>query len=155
MSEDSIKEFLNQIPSNPEMESLISLPNQVLEENYQKACSLYEERNYDQASCIFKDLLIARPFTKKYWFSFASSMQAKREFEKAAKAWAIAAFLNENDPYPHFYAAECLYSFSDREQTKQALMEAKKRCGNDDLSLKKKISQLEKICNPSKKKIRC
>ncbi len=49
----------------------------------------------------------------------------------ALHAWAMAALLKKEDPYPHFHAAECCFSLGHYEDAVKALREASSKLENN------------------------
>ena len=97
------------------------------EKFYSLGFSLYEAGNAKEASEVFEVLCAQWPLKPKYWFAFASSKQENKEYEKALYAWAMAAILNDEDPYPHFHAAECHLSIDKKGEAQLALAAASLR----------------------------
>ena len=93
----------------------------VEEEIYPHAFALYNQGNYVQAGALFSQLVLQNPFDEKLWRGLAASKQMEREYEAALCAWALVAILQENDPLPHFHAAECYLSLHDAEEAMKAL----------------------------------
>ena len=116
-----------------------------LEEEHLKAFLFYEAGHYKEAALSFDILVKKNPFEAKSWFSLASSYQQLQEYHKALPAWAMSAFLDSKNPYPHFHAAECLLSMDKKKEALLALKKAKTLCNDSDLL--QKIEILEEIWN--------
>jgi type III secretion system low calcium response chaperone LcrH/SycD len=118
---------------------MLNLPSETLQEwtegeqekIYASAYLFYETGNYGQGSDFFTQLVLANPFAEKYWRGLAACRQMEKKHLDALHAWCLAALLNEDDPSPHFHAAECLFSMQDNEEALKALAEAEKRLKKD------------------------
>ena len=130
-----------------------------INEEYEKATKYYEKMDFDNAIIIFSNLIKLISINQKYWFGLAACFHAKKDFKTALTLWHSTTILDNNDPYPYFYIAECLYYLKhDNKKIKKALMETKKRINNKELitqtnDLMKKIG----VITPRKKfnKIKC
>jgi type III secretion system low calcium response chaperone LcrH/SycD len=123
---------------------LVYTPDEIAQ-SYSFGYSLYENGEYERASKIF-EILISHggAMEKKFWFSYASSLQMLKEYTKALKAWAMTALLDDKNPLPHFHAAECYISLNDFAEAKKALEEAKKRCSTHlDVTHQDVLNQIE------------
>jgi type III secretion system low calcium response chaperone LcrH/SycD len=101
---------------------------------YASAYSLYETSQYSQAGDIFLQLIFSNSFEQKYWRGLAASRQMESKFEEALHAWSLVALLVEQDPLPHFYAAECFISLKNKEEALIALLAAEERLKDDGQS---------------------
>lgn len=90
-------------------------------EVYATAFGLYEKGDYRGACQLFTQLILTDPYSEYYWRGLASSKQMAREYLAAVHAWGMVALLKENDPLPHFHAAECFLSMDEKEEALKAL----------------------------------
>lgn len=120
------------------------IPPEKIGEFYTCAFGLYERGDYRSAAQLFTQLILTDPFVEDYWRGLASAKQMAREYEAALHAWSLCALLKEEDPLPHFHAAECLLSLEEKEDALKALDAALDRC-SDNESLKEKIALLKNI----------
>lgn len=97
------------------------LSKDTLETIYAFAYGFYESGNYAKASRFFQFLTEYDPNNGKYWKGLGAAYQMLKSQEKAVKCYAQAALLDENDPYPHWHAAECFWALKNTELTSQAL----------------------------------
>ena len=93
---------------------------------YACAYRFYENGKYEEAIHFFRLLTVADVNNDKYWVGLAASYKMNKETEKALEAYAIAAILDENDPFTHLYAAECLFDLGRTEEAIQALDSAER-----------------------------
>jgi hypothetical protein len=66
------------------------------------------------------------------------------DYMAALHAWSIVALLKEEDPRPHFHAAECFFSLNEKENALKALDLALKLC-QDNEHLRNKINLLKTV----------
>lgn len=111
---------------------------------YSLGFNLYDQGDYEQAKTIFQRLVVARPHEKKFWMALGASFQMLELYEDALTAWAMTSFLQDEDPLPHFHAAECLLCIGKYDEVHKALDDAKKRLSfHHNEALMKKIESLE------------
>ncbi len=101
-----------------------------LDEKYLEGKFFYDSGYFKKAKECFTKLLKKRPFEKDYWFSFSAALQEEKDFEKAIKAWDIAIFLDNKNPYPYFHKAECLLSLQDKKRANIELGKAREFASN-------------------------
>lgn len=148
-TQDKLKKALRKIGQSIENHSMMSphdFTNEDISLLYSLGINLYEQGDYTQAKIVFQRLVLAKPHEKKFWMALGASLQMKKHYEEALTSWAMASLIQDEDPLPHFHAAECLLSLHDEAQAKKALLEAKKRSDSDVL-LEKKIQALELAWN--------
>jgi type III secretion system low calcium response chaperone LcrH/SycD len=102
----------------------------------------YNNGSLQEALAAFRCLTMRRPFEERFWFGLAATLQGLKEFEKAVDVWAIASLLDKTSSYPHFHAAECLFSLGKNQEGFDALSAAEKLT-QDDNGLIQKISALK------------
>ncbi len=107
------------------------LPGQFTEEDitllYELGFNLYQANDFVQAGEIFQRLVIAKPFEARYWQAFASSLQLQKKFKESLVAWSMWCLIDEDNPLPHFHAAESLFSLGERDEALKALLAAENR----------------------------
>ncbi len=113
---------------------------------YAAAYSCYEAGDYEKAIQLFTVLTQSAPFEQAHWRGLASTRQMLSDYEAALHAWSIVALLNEQDPFVHFHAAECLISLGDSHEAEKALDMAEARLDSSTHGeLKNKIELLRTI----------
>lgn len=121
-----------------------AIPLEMERQFYATAFGLYEKGDYRGAAQLFTQLVLTDPFSVHYWQGLASSKQMAKEYHAAVHAWSLAALLREDDPRPHFHAAECFLSLDEKEDALKALDAALDLCcGNE--RLQEKIQLLKTI----------
>lgn len=119
-----------------------------LETLYSSAYHFYNQGSYVKASDLFMQLTLSNPYEETYWRGLASTYQMQSLWNEALHAWSLCAILKENDPLPHYHAAECLYSQQEMEDALKALTQARLRCKeDDDIVLLSKIQVLQELCS--------
>jgi type III secretion system low calcium response chaperone LcrH/SycD len=111
---------------------------------YSAAFGLYEKGDYRRSAYLFTQLVLTDPFSEYYWKGLASAKQMAREYQAAVHAWSMVALIDENNPLPHFHAAECLLSMEEKEEALKAFDAALELAGNDE-TLCEKINLLKAI----------
>ncbi|MBM3191817.1 MAG: tetratricopeptide repeat protein [Chlamydiae bacterium] len=147
--EERLKRTLRKLGQNIEHHSMMA-PQDFTQEDisllYSLGVNLYEQGDYSQAKLIFERLILAKSHEKKFWMALGATLQMSRQYQEALTSWAMASFMEEDDPLPHFHACECLLSLEDYKEAKKALAEAKRR-SSEDVELSKKIQALETAWN--------
>lgn len=108
----------------PEVARLPRLSKPATEELYRRGYAYYENANYKNARHLFTFLTTIEPFIRKHWLGFGATLQMLKDYSEALKAYGYAALLDESDPMPHVYAAECFYELKDLTQAVTALESA-------------------------------
>lgn len=117
-----------------------------MEEIYCEAYRLYQEDIYIESATAFRWLVLLNPFEAKYWKGLAASLQLLEKYEKALHAYAMAALLDSDNPYPHFHAYECYDSMDLPQEGEKALELAYTRAVNQAIyrNLQEEIEQIMK-----------
>jgi len=120
------------------------LSNTAAEQFYSFAFAQYQCGDLKKAAEAFHVLCARRPLEARFWFGLGATLQEGRAYDKALRAWAMAALLDRENPYPHFHAAECACSISNLDDARHALREAGARIANkEDHPLKDRIPSLQ------------
>lgn len=114
------------------------LPSEFEEEDltllYELGYNLYQVNDFAKAATIFQRLVISKPFEPRYWQAFGSSLHMQKKYQEALTPWSMWCLIDEENPYPHFHAAESLFSLGEIEEGLKALEAAKNRDLNNLLS---------------------
>lgn len=120
------------------------LPSEFEEEDitflYELAYHLYQANDFAKSGEIFQRLVIAKPFESRYWQAFGSCLQMQKQYKEALLPWSMWCLIDDTNPFPHFHAAESLFSLGEKEEGLKALQAAENRDSN--LLLKDKIEAL-------------
>jgi type III secretion system low calcium response chaperone LcrH/SycD len=98
-----------------------------VEQFYAYGFAQYGTGNWGEAADVFRVLCTRRPLVARFWFGLGATLQGAENYMDALHAWAMAALLSTDDPYPHFHAAECYFSLLDSNEAAQGLKEAEAR----------------------------
>lgn len=134
----------NKLLKSETLQKAFGMTDQQLENLYRHGYELYQKDNYAESVTFFNWLVILNPFIPKYWMGLAANRQLLGQYEKALQAYSIAALEDKVDPYPHFHAYECYEAMGNREEGKNALIEAKERAGSHSIysSLRQEIRKI-------------
>lgn len=110
---------------------------------YNLANGLYKSGQYQKSREIFQHLTLNKPFEVKNWQGLAAALQMEKNYTHALKAWALLAIMLEDDPLPHFHAADCLYMLGEIPQAQKALGAAENLINGSHPELQEKISALK------------
>ena len=126
--ETYLEDFIpNTLLKSETLQRAFEVSSYEMEEIYSEAYRLYDRANYLESSTTFRWLVLLNPFIGKYWIGLAASLQLLEKYEKALHAYAIAALIESENPYPHFHAYECYGALKNREEAKKALDSAYRR----------------------------
>ncbi|MES2199562.1 MAG: hypothetical protein V4489_05300 [Chlamydiota bacterium] len=111
------------------------------------AITFYQQKNYALAEPLFTQLCISNPFEESFWRGLASSLQMLNKWRESLQAWCNVALLQDNDPLPHFHAAECFFLLKEKDETRKAILQAEKRLdgAKDPETLKNNITLLKTL----------
>lgn len=127
-NEQQVLEILQELGvSDFSLENLPILSDGVVEGIYSFAYNYYEKGFYEEAEVLFRLLTALRMRSSKYWKGLGAAFQMRKKYPEAIEAYGWAAVNDKEltDPYPHFHAAECLYSSNEIKRGLQALNSAK------------------------------
>lgn len=136
----------NVLAKSETLQQAYGITTKEMEELYAKAYEFYQSNKYQEAFSLFRWLLIFNPFIQKYWMGFAASQQLLKLYEGALHGYAVAALLQDENPYPHFHAYECYMSLENREEALKALEEASELAAANStyFALNQEILQLKR-----------
>lgn len=119
---------------------------------YAMAYELYRNGKYEDAKGFFRFLTIANTFECRFWIGLGACYQMLKDYAGAIECYSVAAVQNPDDPYVHFYAAECFFHGGDSAKAiktlESALIVAKKTSEHCDL-----IPKLQLLYDTWSKKI--
>lgn len=98
-----------------------------VESFYAFATAQYHSGQWSEAADVFRLLCTKCPLEARFWFGLGATLQEAASYKDALGAWAMAALLKPEDPYPHFHAAECYFSLVDSQEAAKALKEVEGR----------------------------
>ncbi len=140
-----LEDFIpNTLLKSDTLQIAFGVTNEEMEVLYKEAYTFYTKEDFTEATTEFRYLVILDPFTKKYWLGLAACLQVQEFYEKALHSYAMAALLDGEDPYPHFYAYQCYEKSGNQEDAQKALQLAYERTEGRALfvSLRQQIEPL-------------
>lgn len=122
------------------------IPDVSIEELYAEAYELYQRGGAMGAIRAFGLLIHIDPFSQVFWMGLASSRQLNAEHEKALQAFAIASLLDDQDPAPHYHAAQNYMALNNEEDALKALdlAEALSSMNSVHAPFQERVAQLKK-----------
>lgn len=117
-----LEDFIpNTLLKSATLQQAFEVSNYEMEEIYVEAYNHYQEENYLESCTAFRWLVLLNPYWAKNWMGLAASSQLLEKYEKALHAYAVAALLENHNPYPHFHAFECYSALENSEEAEKAL----------------------------------
>ena len=96
MSLDPNEVFKDQVAS---LLGIPSVPDKQEEKQlYMAAYTAYQQEAYRKAIPLFTRLVLLSPFQFEYWKGLAAAKQMAQDYAGALQSWAVATFLNPDDP---------------------------------------------------------
>lgn len=118
----SVESFLLDMLSHyVELSSVTTEPRKEEPFLYEKGVKAYREGLNDEALNFFAKLVVMEPLAADYWMGIASTLHQSLQLEKALSCYAIVALLDEEDPGPHFYAAQIFLQWKDETEFSKAI----------------------------------
>lgn len=127
-AEEQLKGLLEFFSSeDADISALSNFPEDIVEGMYSFAYGYYEQGRYEEAELLFRILVSVRMKSSLYWKGLGATLQMRKKYSEAIEAYSWSALQDEKfkDPYPHFHAAECLYTLGEVSRGLQALQSAK------------------------------
>lgn len=141
-----LKEMLqSHFPGQTILQDACGLSNSSLEALYEQAYDHYTSGRGLEAARSFGLLIALNPFQQKFWMGLAASQHLEQQYEKALQAYALAALLDDQDPVPHYHAAQCYLAMGNKRDAIKALelAEAHASAHSSLASLRSRISNLK------------
>ncbi|QVL56828.1 MAG: tetratricopeptide repeat protein [Simkaniaceae bacterium] len=107
------------------------------------ARTLYQSGDYEEAKGVYQQLAAFEPYCPSYWEGVGACMQMEKRYEEALRAWSMVSLLSEDDPLPHFHAAECYNALGLFLEGEKELDACKERLKENHQDLLEKIARLE------------
>ncbi len=107
------------------------------EELYGIAYSLYQKKNYFDATIFFRNLLKHSPKETKYWMGLGACSQMLKDYDEALDCYSISEELGlKQSPLLYIQAADCFFALNQIDKGLKSLERALQLSGNN-----KKISE--------------
>lgn len=101
------------------------LSSEATDSLYAIAYELYRNGKYDAARHFFHYLALKDPMDRRCLIALAACHQMLKEYKLAIEYYSIAAIQKPEDPYAHWYAAECFHSLGVVKEAFEALESAR------------------------------
>lgn len=108
----------------------LGFSDEKVEAIYGQAYRLYNSGKYEEASQIFRLLMVLDSTDSKYMLGLAACLHMMKQYKNAVKVYTIAAILDGNNPIPHFHLSDCFIQMNDQVSAIMALEMAIKRAGD-------------------------
>ena len=123
----------------------------LLETLYSMGFGFYESGHYEKAEHFFRYLTVLSPKEKKHWTGLGAAYQMQKKYALAVQAYCFAALIDENDPFPHFHAAECLYRIDHKPECIEALKAAETIAKKKPAKFAQLLNKISLMINNKKK----
>jgi type III secretion system low calcium response chaperone LcrH/SycD len=101
-----------------------------MESSYAHAYKLYQKAAYKEAAAAFSYLTILNPYEYNFWMGLGLSKQSDSLYEEAIVSYIAAETMDEAQPYPHLFLAQCFYALHIPEQVKERLQQTIRIAGD-------------------------
>jgi type III secretion system low calcium response chaperone LcrH/SycD len=85
----------------------LQLGDDTMEAIYSQGYNLYNQGRYQEASYIFRLLMLLDYMTTKYILGLGACMHRMKNYKDAANIYLLCSTLDTTNPLPHFHAADC------------------------------------------------
>ncbi len=154
ISEQAILESVRLfVETNPTIGELRGISPAELEAVYSLGFNYYRTGKYDEASKIFRFLVIFDHLNAKYWLALGAVQQVQKDYQNAITSYAYSSFLDLHNPKPQFHAAECFLALGDRDNASSALQALEEYCpktGEPGAEYRAKAAELKKLIEEGK-----
>ncbi len=93
---------------------MIGLSDQMVEGIYGQAYRLYQTGRYDDASQLFRLLIMINSNESKYLLGLAACFHMLKEYKSALETYAICAVIDSMSPVPHYHSSDCYLQKGDK-----------------------------------------
>lgn len=102
-------------------QDLFDISDEIMGVYYDCARDVLTEEKYEDSGNAFLFLTMMNPYVYDYWIGLGLSEHNLEHYERALKAYSMAALTNMDHPAPHFFAAQCYISQEKRDEAKESL----------------------------------
>ncbi|MCH9611344.1 MAG: hypothetical protein S4CHLAM81_15330 [Chlamydiales bacterium] len=97
------------------LQQATGIPDSFLEEMYALAHAHYERGNYKESLSLFQFLAGCSPQNYKFMLGLAANLHQMGEYTEALQGFMVALKLDESNPTPIYYMADCFLRLGDEE----------------------------------------
>lgn len=108
---------------------LLGLSDQMVEGIYGQAYRLYQTGRYNDASQLFRLLIMINSTDSKFTLGLGACMHMLKDFKAAAGVYSLCAVIDPDNPLPHYHASDCFLQMNDKPSALISLELAVKRAG--------------------------
>lgn len=135
-SED-IRKALETLASNMFEQGLLpkeamGLSDDMVEGLYSFAYRLYNTGKYDQATQLFRLLILLDPTCSKFLLGLAACFHMQKEYEIAATSYILCTLVDPNNPIPYYHASDCYIQLDKADLAIAALEVCLKKMGDKE-----------------------
>lgn len=131
----------------------LGLDDQMLEGIYGQAYRLYNTGKYQEASQLFRLLIMINSMEPKYSMGLAACFHMLKEYKNAVDAYTLCSIIDPNNPTPQYHASDCYIQMKDDLSAIIALELAIKRAG-DQQQFKTLVDRAQMMVESLKEKIK-
>lgn len=84
-----------------------------LENVYAQAYRLYNTGKYQEATNLFRILIMLNPMEAKYMLGLAASFHMLKEYDNAIQIYTMCSVIDPQTPIPHYHSADCYIQMKD------------------------------------------
>ncbi len=107
-AQDTFKGILETVVKKGIMpKKALQISDDTMEALYAQGYNLYNLGKYNEASYIFRLLMMLDPVTPKYTLGIAACLHRMKDYENAANVYILCSTLDPTNPLPHFHASDC------------------------------------------------
>ena len=114
------------------LREVLGVTHEQMDTRYRAVCSHFEMGNYDEAKRGLTFLTAHEPREATYWIALGGVEQARGEDGAAARAFAIGALLDCDNPAPHLYVAESFAALGNLPAARHAIAACLELSGAND-----------------------
>lgn len=109
----------------------MGLSDDVLEGIYGHAYNMYSTGKYDEASMLFRMLMLLNPLDSKFTLGLAACCHMMDNFEAAIGLYQMLFTLDPLNPIPHYHLADCYVQIEAMDGAQHELDTAIELCGKN------------------------
>jgi type III secretion system low calcium response chaperone LcrH/SycD len=108
----------------------LGVSDAMIEGIYGQAYRLYNTGKYNDATQLFRLLVMLNATEFKYCMGLAACYHMQKEYKSAVETYTVCSLLESDNPVPHFHASDCYIQMQNPVSALVVLEMAVKRAGN-------------------------
>ncbi len=113
------------------LKQLKGVTNEELDAVYFLAYGYYQTGRLEEASKLFRFLVLFDHLNAKYWFGLGAVQQVEKNYQDAIVSYGYSSFLDLSNPKPQYHAAECFLAMGDKRSAASAIEALEEYCPAD------------------------